>query len=216
MALDDRSRRLIDAHRRLAVRVRTVGEARDGRVGTAMVSAEDEALRTLYDDRMAVALDRLSPELRAVLQATVLDGFSTREAALLLGLPEGTVKTRAMRARRAMREASRNGGRRGDGQWSASVRPSPLAPCDSGSLLPDRLHWWRVSSTSPDSSTVSGATAWGFGPFTPACCTGRCPCDLGECRIPNVCGEPAHRAPVHRIRRVACWSSVAERCRGGA
>lgn len=97
------SRRLIDAHRRSAVRVRTVGEPRDEHAAT--VSAEDEALRNTYDDRMAVALDRLSPELRAVLQATVLDGLSTRETAVLLGLPEGTVKTRAMRARRAMREA---------------------------------------------------------------------------------------------------------------
>lgn len=97
------SRRLIDAHRRSAVRVRTVGEPRDEHAAT--VSAEDEALRDAYDDQMAVALDRLSPELRAVLQATVLDGYSTRETAVLLGLPEGTVKTRAMRARRAMREA---------------------------------------------------------------------------------------------------------------
>lgn len=97
------SHRLIDAHRRSTVRVRTVGESHHERAATA--SAEDEALRDTYDDRVAVALDRLSPELRAVLQATVLDGLSTRETAVLLGLPEGTVKTRAMRARRAMREA---------------------------------------------------------------------------------------------------------------
>lgn len=100
------SRRLIDAHRRSAVRVRTVGEPRDEHAATVSArSAEDEALRDVYDGRMAVALDLLSPELRAVLQATVLDGYSTRETAVLLGLPEGTVKTRAMRARRAMREA---------------------------------------------------------------------------------------------------------------
>ncbi|MCZ0999285.1 RNA polymerase sigma factor [Streptomyces mirabilis] len=46
-----------------------------------------------------------SPELRQVLQAMVLDGLSVRETAVLLGLPEGTVKTRARRARIAMREA---------------------------------------------------------------------------------------------------------------
>lgn len=54
---------------------------------------------------MGAALGRLSPELRAVLRATVVDGLTTREAAELLGIPEGTVKTRSMRARRQLREA---------------------------------------------------------------------------------------------------------------
>ena len=53
---------------------------------------------------LAGALVRLSPELRAVLQATVIDGLTTREAAVLLGIPPGTVKTRAMRARKQLRE----------------------------------------------------------------------------------------------------------------
>ena len=54
---------------------------------------------------LAGALARLSPELRAVVQATVLDGLTTREAARLLGIPAGTVKTRMSRARIEMREA---------------------------------------------------------------------------------------------------------------
>ena len=49
------------------------------------------------------ALARLSPELRAVIQATVIDGLSTAEAAVLLGIPSGTVKSRAMRARQQLR-----------------------------------------------------------------------------------------------------------------
>jgi RNA polymerase sigma-70 factor (ECF subfamily) len=48
---------------------------------------------------------RLSPELRAVVQATVLDGLTTKEAGMLLGIPAGTVKTRMMRAKAQMREA---------------------------------------------------------------------------------------------------------------
>ena len=50
------------------------------------------------------ALNRLSPELRAVVQATVLDGLTTREAGQLLGIPAGTVKTRMLRARTQLRE----------------------------------------------------------------------------------------------------------------
>jgi RNA polymerase sigma-70 factor (ECF subfamily) len=38
------------------------------------------------------------------MQATVLDGLTTKEAARLLGIPQGTVKTRLMRARAELRE----------------------------------------------------------------------------------------------------------------
>jgi RNA polymerase sigma-70 factor (ECF subfamily) len=62
-------------------------------------SAEEQALATLEQREVIRALNRLALELQAVLQATVLDGLSTREAAVLLGIPAGTVKTRARRAR---------------------------------------------------------------------------------------------------------------------
>jgi RNA polymerase sigma-70 factor, ECF subfamily len=67
-------------------------------------SAEDEVLLGIEHGDLAGALNRLSPELRAVVQATVLDGLTTREAGRLLGLPAGTVKTRMMRARTQLRE----------------------------------------------------------------------------------------------------------------
>ncbi|MEV6879895.1 sigma-70 family RNA polymerase sigma factor [Amycolatopsis sp. NPDC051128] len=68
-------------------------------------AAEDEALAATVGDEVGDALRELAPELRQVLQAMVLDGLTVRETAVLLGLPEGTVKTRARRARFAMREA---------------------------------------------------------------------------------------------------------------
>ena len=70
-----------------------------------VVSAEDEVLLGVEHGHLAPALNSLSPELRAVMQATVLDGLTTREAARLLGIPQGTVKTRMMRARQELREA---------------------------------------------------------------------------------------------------------------
>lgn len=75
-----------------------------GRDHSAMVVAAEEAvLLGVEHGDLAVALGTLSPELRAVVQATVLDGLTTREAARLLKIPTGTVKTRMMRARTQLR-----------------------------------------------------------------------------------------------------------------
>ena len=68
------------------------------------VSAEDQVLVGVEYGDLAGALERLSPELRAVLQATAIDGLTTKEAAHLLGIPQGTVKTRLVRARVRLRE----------------------------------------------------------------------------------------------------------------
>lgn len=68
-------------------------------------SAEERVLLGVQYGDLGGALDRLSPELRAVVQATVLDGLTTKEAARLLGIPSGTVKTRMMRAKAQLREA---------------------------------------------------------------------------------------------------------------
>lgn len=70
-----------------------------------VASAEDLVLVGVEHGDLADALNTLSPELRAVVQATVLDGLTTREAATLLDIPAGTVKTRMMRARAELRGA---------------------------------------------------------------------------------------------------------------
>jgi RNA polymerase sigma-70 factor (ECF subfamily) len=71
----------------------------------AFPSAEEAVLLRIEHSDVGQALRRLSPELIAVVQATVLDGLSTREAAQLLGIPSGTVKSRMSRARLELREA---------------------------------------------------------------------------------------------------------------
>jgi RNA polymerase sigma-70 factor (ECF subfamily) len=68
-------------------------------------SAEEQVLLGVQHGELGMAMRNLSPELEAVVQATVLDGLTTREAAKLLGIPAGTVKTRMMRAKVQMREA---------------------------------------------------------------------------------------------------------------
>jgi RNA polymerase sigma-70 factor (ECF subfamily) len=68
-------------------------------------SAEEAVLVGVEHGHVGMALQRLSPELLAVVEATVLDGLTTREAAALLGIPSGTVKSRMSRARHELREA---------------------------------------------------------------------------------------------------------------
>ena len=67
------------------------------------VSAEETVLLGVEHGDLGVALRRMSPELRAVIQATVLDGLTTRETARLLHLPQGTVKGRIRKAKELLR-----------------------------------------------------------------------------------------------------------------
>lgn len=92
------SRRLVDALRRIE---RTPREA-PMQVDEAAPGPEEVLCEVSYGD-LGTALSQLSPELRQVLQATVLDGLSTKAAAVVLGIPQGTVKTRAARARAQLR-----------------------------------------------------------------------------------------------------------------
>ncbi|MEV0396340.1 RNA polymerase sigma factor [Polymorphospora rubra] len=94
--------RLVDAFRRRA-RQRRVPAVRT--FETVAPAAEEEALAGGIDADLEQALLALPPELRQVLRAMVLDGLTTRETSVLLGMPEGTVKTRARRARIALRRA---------------------------------------------------------------------------------------------------------------
>lgn len=70
-----------------------------------LASAEEQVLLDVEHGDLGLALSSLSPELRAVVQATILDGLSTREAARLLDLPHGTLKGRLRKAKREMRES---------------------------------------------------------------------------------------------------------------
>ena len=96
------ARRLVDALRR---RARDAHPPPAGMPARAVPAAEDEVVEATLGDPVAEALRELAPELRQVLQALVLDGLTVRETSVLLGVPEGTVKTRARRARIALREA---------------------------------------------------------------------------------------------------------------
>jgi RNA polymerase sigma-70 factor, ECF subfamily len=81
----------------------TPATQRAAREAGVVIAAEEQVLLRIEHGDLAGALAELSPELRAVVQATVLDGLTAREAGQLLGIPAGTVKTRMMRAKTQLR-----------------------------------------------------------------------------------------------------------------
>src|SRR5215831_15397005 len=94
------------AIRRLVSRLRARGSvaAVFESAGTAP-AAEDQVLLSVEYGDIGQALARLSPEMRAVIQAVVLDGLTAKEAARLLDMPVGSVKTRLHRAKAHLRAA---------------------------------------------------------------------------------------------------------------
>lgn len=96
-------RQLIDRLRRRAQPTPVSGQVLSS-LSPTVRSAEDEVLVAVEHGPVGDALRLLSPELRQALQATVVDGLTTREAAQLLGIPEGTVKSRTRLARAQLRE----------------------------------------------------------------------------------------------------------------
>src|ERR1700759_5130638 len=89
-------------------RPRGSAAAVSGHAGAAP-AAEDQVLLSVEYGDIGQALARLSPEMRAVIQAVVLDGLTATEAAQLLHVPVSSVKTRLYRARAHLRAALAEG-----------------------------------------------------------------------------------------------------------
>jgi RNA polymerase sigma-70 factor (ECF subfamily) len=96
MAVDRRGSDL----RRLA-REQTAG------VGDSPPTSEDLALAAERSARLWNVIDGLSEKLRIVVVLNAIEGHDLAEVASMLGIPEGTVKSRLFEARQQMRERLR-------------------------------------------------------------------------------------------------------------
>ena len=90
----------VDAHRARRSRPTEVGDE-----ALAIVPAVDEIESALDSWLVADAMAALSPDHRAVLVETYFRGRSVAEAAQVLGIPAGTVKSRTFYALRALKLA---------------------------------------------------------------------------------------------------------------
>lgn len=62
-------------------------------------SPETSAIRNVQAAHLRRMIDALPEDLRQVLVLSAIDDLNSREVGLLIGIPEGTVRTRLMRAR---------------------------------------------------------------------------------------------------------------------
>ena len=77
------------------------------RIADERPSPEDVCRESELHERVSQLLTRLSAPLRKAFQLRDLDGLTTHEAAIILGVPEGTVKAQLARARASLRQLMR-------------------------------------------------------------------------------------------------------------
>jgi RNA polymerase sigma-70 factor (ECF subfamily) len=109
-ALADRTAgpRLFAVARNLAVDWFRAGKARPQEVGEAaleLLAVPDDAARAVESWVVADAIRSLRPTYRRVLLETYYHGRSVTEAAAVLGIPAGTVRSRTFYALRALKLA---------------------------------------------------------------------------------------------------------------
>jgi RNA polymerase sigma-70 factor (ECF subfamily) len=66
-------------------------------------SPETTAIRKAQADYLRKLIDTLPENLRRVLVLSAIEELNSREVGLLIGIPEGTVRTRLMQAREELR-----------------------------------------------------------------------------------------------------------------
>jgi RNA polymerase sigma-70 factor (ECF subfamily) len=100
-------RRAIDRQRSDRRRQRWEGAAALATAGRGEPTAFDLAASAELEARLWRAIDALPEKLRLVLVLSAMEGHDVRDVAALLGVPDGTVKSRLYLARQALAEKLR-------------------------------------------------------------------------------------------------------------
>ena len=91
-----------------AMRAKSRRETLHEKAGREMDAAEPPPAARGEKDDIRLALSKLSPGLRAAVVLVVMQGFAYNEAATVLGVPVGTVKSRVNYALKQMRETMKD------------------------------------------------------------------------------------------------------------
>jgi RNA polymerase sigma-70 factor (ECF subfamily) len=70
-----------------------------------VVGVENAAAAREFERHVAAAMNELPEKLRIVMLLAAIEGYKTHEVATLLGLPEGTAKSRRFHARKQLAES---------------------------------------------------------------------------------------------------------------
>jgi RNA polymerase sigma-70 factor (ECF subfamily) len=107
--VDSARRWLFTVARRIAIdaaRARQVRPKEVGSIDLTTIADDGSAIEQLINvNTIRAALTRLTPNHQRVLLEVYVNGRSTAQAAAILGIPEGTVKSRTHHALRALRTA---------------------------------------------------------------------------------------------------------------
>ncbi|MFE2724480.1 RNA polymerase sigma factor SigM [Kitasatospora sp. NPDC059327] len=132
----------------------------DALVGAAE-PADSPVVRAELHREVAAALDELAPEQRAALVLVDMQGYPVAEAAELLGVPVGTVKSRCARGRARLLPLVRHL-REGAADVSRETGPpGPTAPDGAG-----RATTGRTGRVAPPGNPPGPRTVTGTGPDT--------------------------------------------------
>ena len=92
---------------RRATRRRDVREDAVARISPQFGDAENDAVESQRQARLWAAIEELPEKLRLVLVLSAIEGHAVRDVAELVGVPDGTVKSRLFEARRRLQERLR-------------------------------------------------------------------------------------------------------------
>jgi RNA polymerase sigma-70 factor (ECF subfamily) len=91
-------------HIRSAARKRAMATRLEAQPRTATVDGEHGAERAQLAQKLLLAMDDLPEEQRAAFTLMELEDYTSAEVAEIIGIPEGTVRTRVFHAKRKLRE----------------------------------------------------------------------------------------------------------------